>query len=295
MNTLYPYGLNDRLEKPIYMDAEVEYLKGACIYKIFPRTSGKLRFKRGSGHTKRDTNFDPSTQLENICHHYLSGDLKGCRTLISCLKVKHVVSLGKLASENTGNSNGLRLQCMLVIKDLCNHFRSRNVNFNDFRSDSYKCVNKPCSNTNIDYVPIKFITKEVEALNLNGLFNDKSIYSYFPIKHLSKKFSTNEFQFLTCYKYLNSIRNDVTNYKEEILSFTSTPQCYCHLYPNFINPTVGHVVSGDLAIIKNKKIRKLFSKGLKFIEPLYRNKSETFKSIKRDITLYIKKLSEKFI
>ena len=28
VNTLYPYGLNDRLEKPVYMDAEVEYLKG---------------------------------------------------------------------------------------------------------------------------------------------------------------------------------------------------------------------------------------------------------------------------
>ena len=34
LNTLFPYGLNDRLEIPIYMDAEVEFLKEACIYKF---------------------------------------------------------------------------------------------------------------------------------------------------------------------------------------------------------------------------------------------------------------------
>ena len=45
-DTLYPYGLNDRLEKPLYIDSELEYLKGACIYKKFP-ASISTRSSRG--------------------------------------------------------------------------------------------------------------------------------------------------------------------------------------------------------------------------------------------------------
>ena len=37
LNSFFPYGLNDRLEKPLYIDSETEYLNGACIYKLFSK------------------------------------------------------------------------------------------------------------------------------------------------------------------------------------------------------------------------------------------------------------------
>ena len=40
---------------------------------------------------------------------------------------------------------------------------------------------------------------------------------YFPSKHLSKKFNNEEFRFYTCYKYEQSIRCDIINYKCNIM------------------------------------------------------------------------------
>ena len=126
------------------------------------------------------------------------------------------------------------------------------------------------------------------------MFNDKTLYDYFPKKNLTKKFSNDTFQFRTCFKYQNSIRTGISNYKEEILNYTSSPECFCHLYSDFIDPSIGHVISGDLAIIHNKKLRKLFSKGLKFVEQLYSSKLDTYNSVKGDISRYVKGLSEKY-
>ena len=43
LNTLYPYGLNDRLEKPRYLDAQKTFNENGCIYELFPCVQ-----KRGS-------------------------------------------------------------------------------------------------------------------------------------------------------------------------------------------------------------------------------------------------------
>ena len=74
----------------------------------------------------------------------------------------------------------------------------------------------------------------------------------------------------------------------------SDVKCYCHLYPEHVDKSVRHVVTGDLDIVKNRKLKKLFKKGYKFIEPLYKNKHSIFNSIKKDLVSYIKSLSEKF-
>ena len=53
-------------------------------------------------------------------------------------------------------------------------------------------------------------------------------------KDLSKKFSNPQFRFSTCFKYEKSIRADVTNYKEHVLSNEpiSSVDCFCSLYIN---------------------------------------------------------------
>jgi hypothetical protein len=76
----------------------------------------------------------------------------------------------------------------------------------------------------------------------------------FPNKHLSKKFCNPDFRFSTCYKYENSIRRNIINYKENILDEGDIAdiQCYCHLYPDFIDKSVGHVFTGDVNIVHNQ-------------------------------------------
>ena len=72
-------------------------------------------------------------------------------------------------------------------------------------------------------------------------------------------------------------------------------KCFCHLYPDFINSSVGHVVTGNVSILKNKKLRNIFKKGYKFIVHIYnKNKYCILQNFKQDISSYIKNLSLKF-
>ena len=177
--------------------------------------------------------------------------------------------------------------------DLCNHFKSRNVSFNDYRKSKFK-VNEPKVNKFSEFIPIKFISREIESLGINSIFNDSEAMRYFPYRDIkSKKYSKPEFKFTTCYKYEQSIRGKTINYKANILSEDplTDVKCYCHLYDKFIDPAVGHVITGNADVVQNKKLRKLFKKGYTFIEPVYHNKFSIFNSIRSDINDFVKKLA----
>ena len=83
LNCLFPYGLNDRLEKPKYMDAEEQFLSGACIYKIFPKIVLQ-RHGRGSGNQSRNsspyTEEDLASTLSGLKNYYISDNIRQCRT-----------------------------------------------------------------------------------------------------------------------------------------------------------------------------------------------------------------------
>ena len=79
-----------------------------------------------------------------------------------------------------------------------------------------------------------------------------------------------------------------------ILNCESLISCNCHLYSEFIDNNVGHVITGDVNIVKNKKLRNLFKKGYNYIESTFRNKAEIIKSLKIDVSNYICKISNKF-
>ena len=113
---------------------------------------------------------------------------------------------------------------------------------------------------------------------------------------MSKKYSNTDFRFTISHKHQNSIRSDICNYKPNIVSeaLERGHTCHCNLYSQFINHDVGHVITGDVNIVANKRLRKLFKKGFSFVEPIFKNKSEIFSSLKCDIYKYASKLSAKF-
>ena len=67
--------------------------------------------------------------------------------------------------------------------DLCYHFKSRNVSFNDYRKSKFK-VNEPKVNKFSDFIPIKFISREIEYLEINSIFNDLEAMRYFPYRDI---------------------------------------------------------------------------------------------------------------
>ena len=99
-----------------------------------------------------------------------------------------------------------------------------------------------------EFIPIKFVSKELE--DLNSVFNSNKAMENFPTKRLSKKFSNVDFRFSACYKYEKSIRHDIINYKNNIMDeeLVTDIKCFCHLYPEFIDRSVGHVVTRDVNV-----------------------------------------------
>ena len=80
---------------------------------------------------------------------------------------------------------------------------------------------------------------------------------------------------VTTYKLTATIRNKVFNCKETVEPIELDEQlsinddiypCNCE-DPEFCEPDHGYVITGDLRLIKNQKLRKLFTMGPTFREP----------------------------
>ena len=96
---------------------------------------------------------------------------------------------------------------------------------------------------------------------------------------------------VTTDKLTATIRNKVYKYKETVESkevdegqslndFIYT--CYCK-NSEFCDPDYGHIITGNLSLIKNQKIKKIFSKGPNFREPQSLNYFRCKKEIDRAI------------
>ena len=71
------------------------------------------------------------------------------------------------------------------------------------------------------------------------------------------------------------------------------PYCNSCEYPDFIETSCGHIATGDLSIISDKKLESLLSKGPGYREPSSVNLDNILSSITADINTFIRKWSEK--
>ena len=87
------------------------------------------------------------------------------------------------------------------------------------------------------------------------------------------------------------------NYKETVQNFKhdediENAPCYCQ-HSKFADGHHGHVVTGNLMIIENKKLRELFRKGPNYREKQTMNWGTAVRSLKEDVSSFIKKWSSK--
>ena len=117
---------------------------------------------------------------------------------------------------------------------------------------------------------IEFVSKALNFINLPQILRSTNVKENSPI--LMEETDVP----MVVYSLSQTIRSKVLNYKKfvcnlDLESFSrnikSIP-CHCSEYDNsFIDPNCKHVLTGDLNIIKNNKLRKLLSKGPKYREP----------------------------
>ena len=126
--------------------------------------------------------------------------------------------------------------------------------------DSIETKNRP-------FLKIKFANKGIDALNLSNILNQKSALSNIP-----PYFEYKESPCIS-YSYTSSVATQMFNYKTSLqqIDFQSLSQnplpCPCS-GSEFLYAPCGHIVTGDLNIVRNDKLRDLLRKEPKYRDPV---------------------------
>ena len=151
-----------------------------------------------------------------------------------------------------------------------------------------RIYNLPASKTTITKPKnVIKLNKGMDMINISKIINDKNVK-----KSLPTQFNKTE-QISTVYTLTKTIRSKIFNHKEfikaldtkNILDNMNNLPCNCTTSP-FTDANHGHIVSGDIRIVQNNKLRKLLCKGPKYREPVSINFSNCKTEIKNSLTKF---------
>ena len=148
---------------------------------------------------------------------------------------------------------------------------------------------KKKENTKLAFI-VRYQNHGIQMLNLGSMIHKEEIKATIPLTALDKH------EPMIVYKYDKTIRNKIFNYKETVEEYVQgcelKMECNCSS-SQFSDKDHGHVVTGDLRIIKNQKLRELFKKGPNYREKKAINWKKTMSLLKEDIKLFMKKWSDR--
>ena len=255
LRTVYPYGLNDKLCDDFMKDPAKDKigLKFPSLKRLFDR--GDRRLKRFS-----EVKFTHDTFLKNL-EEILNKDIKSAmnfvRKTLTTVKKSELRRLGDTISE------------LLLTKPVDFYFSqwySAALDIIDcrlFKPPSPKKKRPPISN----FLRIHFSNKGIELVNLSQILHQQSVIDTVPsvarsfkpptiVHSLDAPIGSKIFNFN---KFVSSLDVDL------FLRDSSSLPCHCSDSP-FKDDHHGHIISGDLRIIENNRLRKLFTKGPKYRE-----------------------------
>ena len=264
---MYPYGCNDRIDS---LDNKSSY---SCEFAKF--ISIKTQRKRSWASSGSKSNvFNEIVNIvdkliEFINVDYRSSFIRSIKSLLFPLKRALLIKIKDLYLESVFsskfvNSDVLCKHVHFVIMDLLTYKIEPFI----VKSTPSKEVKKPKLLFKID-----FMNKGIDMINLPRLLRNKELKScvtFCSIKEPS-----------VVYKSVPNISNQIFNYNDTVKDFKDIKSlvCICDKYPSFVNKDCGHVVTGDISIFRNCKLREVMSKGPLFREP----KSIDFDAIHRSI------------
>ena len=123
-------------------------------------------------------------------------------------------------------------------------------------------VGEPSETRNHPFLKVKFANKGIDALNLSNMLNQISVQSKIP-----PCFQYKESPCIS-YSYTRSVASKIFNYKASLqqidfdgLSQNPTPCSCCD--SEFLCTPCGHIVTGELSIVRNQKLKDVLRTGLK--------------------------------
>ena len=250
------------------------------VSNLFCQTSRRHRShgsRRYNKHEIHNISFDgllPFVNLQLGLHHI--------RTRLYSLpsKTLHVLYESTLTLHFTDvGSPEHRLQGMIL--DISSNRLLKAVKV----CDSIETKNRP-------FLKIKFANKGIDALNLSNILNQKPVQSNIP-----PYFEYKESPCIS-YSYTSSVATKIFNYKTSLqqIDFQSLSQnplpCSCS-GSDFLDAPCGHIVTGDLNIVRNDKLRDLLRKGPKYREPVSFSWHQNFDIIMDACEAYARRWTKK--
>ena len=141
------------------------------------------------------------------------------------------------------------------------------------------------------FMKIKFLHKEIDAINLPQLLRSQSVMDKIPAYFKDKvpQILSNQYTNTVASK-LFSFSSTLSNL--DITNYLSNPQhCQCNTSKFCYQPD-GHIITGDSMVIENVKLRELVAKGPKYQEPNKINWKPTEVMVLDSIDLYVEQWSK---
>ena len=110
------------------------------------------------------------------------------------------------------------------------------------------------------FIKIPSINKGMDFIDLPSIFRDKSVQSSIPNYFKNCKVP------IICYKYNQPIRGAIFNFNKLVSDLdieTYTPDSRACKDSKYVYPAAGHVITGNLKIISDSRIRSIIAKGPK--------------------------------
>ena len=288
LRTIFPYGLNEKAEGKETDSSTIH----AAVGKLFPPLPRTRERPIRSRNNKNNRNpvlsiSDFFNQLNSFILSNIKNSFNNIRILLNRCKKKLLkeIAYSIIERENFTYIDG-RQQWHLYVSDIIDTFFLKNVT-----PQEKVHLENPCI--------INFTNKGFNRLGLSKIFRLPDVVASLPPdlqEELKIPFPT--------YKLDAPIRNKILNYKdavnsvhididEDVSIIRNLPSCECSTSP-FCDPHHKHIVTGDLRIIENQKLRWLFSKGPNYRESKPFNLNKCKESILSSLDQTIIKLAEKY-
>ena len=253
LRTVYPYGLNDLTGEEFKKDKNCDLIG----VNFFPLNRSHSRISRGQTHkTPNNISSNDFFHLLNKQLIYsLPNAMNFIRVQIASLNKKSLKEIGAtfLDKLNTFPSSFPHMQWYLATQDA--------IESKLYKPMQVKQRKKPPENI----CKVLFHNKAIELINLPSILHNSELSD--SLKGLNLDFITPT----VVYDLTNPIRSNIFNFKsfvanldvEEVTANPESLPCHCNNSP-FIDKDHGHILTGDLRIVKNNKLRKILSKGPKF-------------------------------
>ncbi len=289
LRTIYPYGLNEKANDKETNSSVIEPAIGR-LFPPLPRSGERAERSRDSrlNHSSNISCPEFFEKLNDLLSQDLKNSFNEIRKILNRIKKKVLKEIAfQIMERDTYTFIENRFQVYHYILDIIDSkFLKPEVT-----------VQKKSAPKNV--VVIEFVNKGLDDIHLSKIFRSTEVTSLLP-----EPLRAEDEIPVSTMKLNAPIRSKILNYKETVsdlnicvdedVSFVENlPSCDC-TSSEFCDPHHKHIVSGDLRIISNTKLRKIISKGPNYREPKMLNYQKCKKSIESSVTSAIDTLAAKY-